>query len=307
MEQVTPTYALPFVSMSFDDRVVKARSEASLGYMADTDSSFVTTKYGAGDLEGEIRSSSIGLFLYSLLGSVSTAGPTDEAYTHTFSINNVSNNQSLALVVEDSNTTEMYKLAMLDTFEINTELDEIVKFSSAFLSKQAISTGSSVPAISDEARFTKKMVSMKVAATIATLGAATAVSLKRLKLIVNRGSVLDDALGTAEPEDILSTTMSVEGEIELNYEDETWKNYMKDGDHKAMQIAFTNSDTKIGSGSTAYSLTLQFPRVDFFEWTPDYSTGDIVKQTISFKASRDVENAQSIIHSCVLVNDVASY
>lgn len=300
-------YHLPRTAFSFDDKVVKARSVGALGKLADSEEAFVTTKYGQGDLEGEIRSDSFGLLLYSMLGSLSTSGPTDSAYTHSFTISQSNQHQSLAFVVVDSNTSELYKLVMLDSLEITAELDEVVKYSASFMSKAATDTALTVPAVTSESKFTKKHLSVKFAADISGLSGASAISVKSLTLTVAKNVVLDDVLGTAEPEDILNRQLSVEGSITLNYEAETYKNYMKDGTSRAMQIRLVNTDDTISGGSTNPSLTIELPKVDFFEWEPDYSLDEIVTQTVSFKASRDVSNSQDIIYLCQLVNGVSSY
>lgn len=302
----SPVYNLPRTSFSFDDKVVKARSMGALGKLADSEEAFVTTKYGQGEIEGEIRDKSFGLLLYALLGTLNTSGPTDSSYTHAFTVSQSNQHQSLSFVVDDPNTDELYKLVMLDSLEIVAELDEVARYTAGFMSKQAVSTGLSVPAVVSENKFTKKHLSFKLASTIAGLAGASAISLKSLTLTINKNATLDDVLGTAEPEDILNRQLSVEGQIELNYEDETYKNYMKDGDSKAMEIAFTNTDALIGSG-TRPSLTFQFPKVDFFDWEPNYDLDEIARQTISFKASRDIANAQDIIYLCNLVNAVTSY
>jgi len=300
-------YQIPRTALSFDDKIVKARSIGSLGNLADSEEAFVTTKYGQGDLEGEVRASSFGLLLYSMLGTCSTSGPTDEAYTHAFTVSQSNQHQSLAFVVTDENTTELYKLVMLDSLELTAELDQILMYSASFMSKTSRSTGLTVPDAIAENKFTKKHLSVKIASDISSLGAATAISVKSLTLNISKNVALDDVLGTAEPEDILNRQLSVEGELTLNYEAETYKDYMKDGDHKAMQIAFTNTDDTLGSGSTNPSLTIQMPKVDFFDWEPAYDLDEIVTQKVAFKASRDVSNDQEIIHSCSLVNAVSSY
>lgn len=303
---VAPTYIIPDVSFSFDDKVVKVRETAGIGSIADSDNVFVTTQYGAGDLEGELRDKSFGLLLYSMLGSYSVAGPTDSAYTHSFTLSETNTHQSLCFTVNDPNTKELYRLVMMDRLEIMSELDEVVKFSASFMSKKGDGSTATMPTLTAENKFTKKHLSFKVASDIAGLSAATAVSLKSLRLTISKNVVLDDVLGTAEPEDILNKQISIEGQIKLNYTDETWKNYMRNNTTKAMQIAFTNTDATIGA-STRPSLTMQFPKVDFFEWEPDYSLDDIVTQTISFKAMRDVTNSLAPISTCQLVNAVTTY
>lgn len=304
--QVDPTYHVPKVDFSFDDKVVKAREMESLGKIADSDNAFVTTQYGQGDVGGEIRASSFGLFLYAMLGTVSSSGVSDSAYTHSFTVANTNTHQSLSFVVVDPNTTEEYQLVMLDSLEITAELDEIVKYKASFMSKKGDGSSRTVPAVTSEYKFTKKHLSFKVADTIGGLAAASSVSLKSLTLTISKNVVLDDVLGTAEPEDILNRQLSIEGQLKLNYEDETWKNYMRNGTDKSMEIKLTNTDTLIGVTSRP-TLTFQMPKVDFFDWEPDYSLDDITTQTISFKAKYDVANAQEIITTCSLINAVASY
>lgn len=304
---VAPTYAIPHVTFSFDDKVTKARSLAGMSSIQDSEEAFVTTKYGQGDLEGEIRVSSFGLFLYSMLGTLSTAGPTDSAYTHSFSLENSNTHDSLSILVKDENTTELYKLCMLDTLEINAVLDEVVKYSASFMGKQGVGSNSALmPSYSVESKFTKKHIRVKLASNLAGLSAATPISLKSLRLTISKNVVLDDVLGTAEPEDILNRQISIEGEFTLNYEAETYKNYMKDNTYRALEIAFINTDATIGA-STNPSLTFQFPYVDFFDWEPDYSLDEITSQTFSFKANRDVSGGNAMISTCQLVNTVASY
>jgi len=286
--------------------VVKARSVASIGKISDSEEAFVTTKYGEGDLEAEIRDKSFGLILYAMLGTLTTTGPSDSAYTHAFTLANTNQHQSLSFVVDDPNVDELYKLVMLNSLEFVAELDEIVMLKAAFMSKAGRDTGLTVPDVVTENKFTKKHLRFKVATDISSLGAASAISLKSLSLKISKNVVIDDVLGTAEPEDILNRQLSIEGEIVLNYEDDTWKNYMKLGTNKAIEIAFINTDATIGA-STNPSLTMQFPKVDFFDWEFDGKLEDITTQKISFKASRDVANSQELIHLCQLVNAVSSY
>lgn len=302
----SPSFWIPKVEFSFDDKVVIARSEASVGKLADTDNSFVTTNYGQGDLESEIRSNSFGLFLLAMMGSVSTAGPSDSAYTHTYTISESAQHQSLAFLVQDPNTSEMYKLIMLDSLEINMELDQIVRFTATFMGKKGNEYTTQTVTYAADARFTKKHLGFKVAANLASLDAASTISLKRLRFTTNKNAELDDVLGTAEPEDINNRQFSVEGEIELNYNDETFKDYFRNGTKRAVEIKLTNTDTLIGATSRP-TLTFRMPKVGFFDWEPDYANNEIVKQTMSFKAEEDIDNSNAIISTCELINSQASY
>lgn len=304
---VAPAILVPFNSFGFDDSVVMPRSTVGLGVLDDASDSFVTTKFGEGSLAGELRDQSIGYFLYSLLGSLSTTGPTDtSAYTHVFSVLHTVLHPSLSLRVSDVNTTEMYGLVMPKTLSIAASLNEIVKMTLEFLSRKGRIWENTVLNVTPENRFTKKHIQVKVAAARADLAAATALCVKNLTLTINQNAAIDDCMGTAEPEDIINGPLSIEGEMTLNYTDETWKNYMRDGSKKAMSIAFINNDVLIGA-TTRPSLTLIFPRVDFFPWKPNYNLNELTTQTVSFKALRDETNNEDNIYSATLVNTKLSY
>lgn len=303
----SPAYLVPKIEFSFDDRIVEARSLAGLGRIEDSEEKFVTTKYGQGDLSAEVRSKSLGLFLYATLGTLATSGPSDEAYTHAFSVANTNQHQSLSFLITDPNTTELYKLVMLESLELVQELDAVLMMNASFMGKQAVASGLSQASLQNEFKFTKKHLAVKIAANLAGLDAASAISIKSLTINISKNVALDDVIGTAEPEDILNQQLSVEGEITLNYEDETYKNYMKNATQRALEIKWVNADETIGGGSTNPSLTLRLPLVDFFDWEPNYALDEIVSQKISFKGNYDVANGNAIISTCDLVNAVTSY
>lgn len=304
---VAPAFWLPKVSFNFDDKITKARSQAGIGKLADSDEAFIVNRFGQGELEMNLGDQSIGYFLYSLLGTLSTTGPTDtSAYTHAFSVAETNTHQSLALTVKDSISTEQYKLVMVNSLELNASLDELVRITVNFLSKKGNGYSTVTPSYTNENRFTKNHISFKVADAVGNLAAASGISVKNVRLTVTQNVKTDDALNTAEPEDILNHQLSVEGEITLNYEDETWKNYFKTPTDRAVELALTNTDEVIGS-STRPSLTIQMPKVDFYNWEPNYALDEIVSQTLSFKGSYDVANTLNIISTCSLVNAKTSY
>ena len=106
-------------------------------------------------------------------------------------------------------------------------------------------------------------------------------------------------MGTVEPEDVLSQTISVEGDVTLNLQDDTYRNYMLAGTYRAMEFGF--------SASASSSLDFRFPRVSFSEWEPDYTLNEIAKQKINFKLNYDSANALDIISTAIVINTKTSY
>ena len=302
---VSAAHWVPKVDFSFDDKVEMARANSSLGIREDVYQSHVLTKWGEGDLGAEVRSESFGLFLYALMGTCSTAGPTDSAYTHTFTVENTNTCDSLTFVVIDPNTEERYSMVMLNSLELTQELDDLLRFNANFMGRTSKGTDDTA-SYAAEYKFTKKHFSLKIGDDISDLAAASAISVKSFGLTFENNVTPDNVLGTAEPEDFLNQTLSVEGTFTLNYEGETYKNYMRNNSQKAMEVAWTNTDQTIGA-STNPSLTIQLAEVDFFDWEPNYALDEIVTQSISFKAHYDLDTESSMIDSIALVNTTTSY
>jgi len=306
---VAPTVWIPFDSCNFASKIKDVRVGSSLGRLADSEQHHVLTKYAEGNITGEVRSQTFGYLLYALTGYCGTAGPADTtAYTHTFTpIDNSAQHDTMSISVKDPDKTVIHEMAALQGLEIECPLDNVTKFTSTWRSRVEQGSTAATISLTNEQKFTKEGTKVKVAANIAGLAAATSLSLKRFRLTFSKAMIDDDALGTVWPEDFLVGNFGVEGELELNLTDTTWRNYFLDGTNRAMQLALTSANVITGAATTHASLTLQFPNVDFYGWTPNRPLDDIVTQTLSFKCNYDGANTQEIVHSMVLVNGYTNY
>ncbi len=301
---VAPIYNLPRTEFSFDDKIVKARSISSLGKISDSDEAIMVSHYGEGDIGGELRDKTVGLFLYALLGTCTTTG--SGPYTHTFTIAHNNQHPTLTLVVDDTNTKEMYKMCMINSLEVTAELESMVAYTANFMSKSGVTSGASIPAPVVENKWGKNHVQVRVAEDISGLDAAQKISLKSLTLTIEKNVTLDESLGTADPEDLVNRQISVSGEMTLNYEDDTWKGYMMNSTNRAMEVKLVDQSTTLDPSGNP-TLTFRFPKVDFFDWEPDYSLDELTTQSVSFKASYDFANSQEMVSSIALINEVVSY
>lgn len=296
---VSPTFWVPEASLSFKDVVEEAREEQGMGVLADGDSKYVVMKMGEGEVEAQIYDKALGVILTGVLGAAPSSSGSNP-YTHQYTLANTNQHKSLSLYWRDPDRSDLYALGMVDSFEINVEPNGIVDYTVGFKSKVGKDwTAQSSNYTSLGSKFLHRHLSFKVASAVAGLSAATAISLKNLRLTINKNTTFDAVMGTVEPEDILNQQISVEGELELNLEDDTWRDYMLNGTYRAVEIALNN-----GSSS---SLTIQLPRVDFSGWEPDYTLNEIAKQKINFKANYDAANALDIISTCSLINTQSSY
>lgn len=287
---IAPKLALGKIDFSVYDKTVDVRNDSSIGRIEDSLEKFVVEKYAQGSVGGILGANSA-LYLLGLafggLPTVSTVS--DSRYPWTLSVGNTNQHTSASLLVKDGNQTLIHKLLMLEQLEISVDMDDAVRYDAEFISKVGKTSTQSIPTYVDDFKFTKRKTKLYLASDISGLSAATRVSIKSLKFTIKKNLVRDSAIGTAEPEDILNQQLSVEGEIKLNYTDQTTKNYMMNGTYRAMRI-FMESENLIGS--TAYGdMTLDFSKCDFFGWEPDAQNDEIVSNTVNFKANYDLSNA----------------
>lgn len=298
-----PTYWMPHADFGFADQVNRARVQSGVGTLEDSEQAHNTTKWAEGDLGAEVRDRAIGFLLSVMLGTVSTSDDDPEAgvYTHTITLEDSVQHPSLTLTVVDPNTTEAYRNVMLSTLEFTQDVDNVLQMSATFMGKKGVGASATTD-YTAENKFSKQHAQFRVATALGGLTAASNLSFKSFSLTLNTNVEADDVLGTAEPEDFHNRQLSVEGSMTLNYEDETWRNYQNNKDYKALRAQWENTDITIGS-STNPLLRFQMPRVDFFDWTPNYALDEIVSQDISFKANRDIENDQDMITATVINTD----
>lgn len=296
---VNPTYWLPRVTISFRDTISSAREEQGLGNIADSDSFYVTMRMGEGEVESQIYDQGLGYIIASLLGAVPvTTGA--NPYTHAFTLSQSNQAKTLSLYWTDPERSYMFPMAVVDSLNISVEPAGIVNYTIGFKSKGARDWTAQTPSYTTlGSKFLHQHLQFRLASAVGGLAAATPISLKNLDLTISRNTIFDEVIGTVEPEDVLSQQISVEGSIDLNLEDDTYRNYMLANTYRAAEIYFLRSSSS--------SLKLQMPRLDFSEWEPDYTLNEIAKQTINFKGNYDAANALQIISTAELINTKASY
>lgn len=297
--QVAPAFWIPFATMSFFDRIESAREDQGMGVIADSDSFYVTMQKAEGDVDAQLYDQAIPYILTSLLGAVPvTTG--SNPYTHTFTLSSTNQAKTLSLYWKDPDRSYIFPMSVVDSFKMTIAPNGLVEYTIGFKSKRADDYTSQTPSFTTLGnKFLHQHLIFKLASATAGLAAATAISLKGLELNITRNTIFDEVLGTSEPEDILSQSISVEGNVTLNLEDDSYRNFMLNNTYRAMEILL--------SRSTSSSFDLVFPRVDFSEWEPDYTLNDIAKQKINFKGNYDSANAVAIISTATVINTKVSY
>lgn len=296
---VVPAYWMPYAKLSFFDAVESATETQGFGNIANSDSYYVTLTKGEGSIDAELYDQGLGYILGSLLGAkpVTTGS---NPYTHTFTMSQTNQAASLTLYWTDPDRDYIFPLAVVDSLKVSVKPLGIVEYTIAFKSKTARNWAHQTPVFTTLGnKFLHQNLVFKLAANVGSLTAASNISLKELDFTVKRDTMFDEVMGTVEPEDVLSQTIGVDGNLTLNLQDDTYRNYMLGGTYKSMEINLLASANS--------SLDLRFPRVNFSQWQPDYTLDKIATQKIQFSANYDSANALDIISTAVLINTKTSY
>lgn len=299
---------IPKTDASFDSKAEIVESGQAFGRIDTPVDQFVTQKYAEGDFSSEINDISFGLMLLAALGT--EASPTnngDSTYTHTFSIDEDSNQHpSISVSMEDEIGSLLFNGAMVNSLEINVEPNGLATFTVNFMARGVHDWTAQTVTFTDENHFLHQHLVFKLAANLAGLSAASPLSLKSANLLIEKNLIKEGTMGTVAPEDIYNQNMRISGGFELNYTDRTYRDYMLDGSYKAMRFELTNSDTTIGSGSQNPQLVFEFPRVGFQNWESNKPNDELVTQSIDFNAFYDLSNGDAPISTCTLTNTRAT-
>ena len=237
------TFWMPKMDFDFNPRADYAIDNSGLGVIDGRRDAKVVEKVGEGSFGGILYSKSFGIILAACLGTWSTDAdtPVVNVHTHNFTRLNTNQHPSLTIFHDDENIDEKFALGMLNQLTINAVLKDYVKFSAGFLSKVGADT-SSTPSYSAEKSFLAQHVSVKFAATIAALGTASAVALRAVNLTINKNVEDWQDLGSDEPTDIVNKAFMVSGDLEAIFDDETYKDFVLNGDKRAALITIENTD-----------------------------------------------------------------
>lgn len=306
---VVPAFWVPKTNFSVEDKVMKALFRGNYGVIAGGDAAPVTQKWSEGVLEMEVTDKIVGLILYAMFGSLTSAS-FNSAYKHTLALQNSVQPTTLTLwmkdlIADDAGKTLAYAMAMVDYVEFKIEMGELVKTTVGFVSKVHKDWTELTPSYTAENKFRHQDLRLKIAANLAALDAASKVNVQSLTLRIQRSVARENALGTVQPVDILSREFKISGSMKLTYEDRTYRDYMLDGTTKALRFGLVKGDTTIGS--TNPQIQIDLPVVHFDQWEPANPNDDIATQEINFEALYDPANSILVGANTFVVNEQASY
>jgi hypothetical protein len=301
--EATGSFWMPKIDFDFVPKAEYAVNESGLGVIDGRSDAKVVEKLGEGSFGGLVRDKDFGLLLAACLGTWSTTGPTDSAYTHAFTRLNTNQHPSLSLFANDETSDEVYALAMLNQLTINCVLKDYVKFNAGFISKVGEDT-TQTPSYTAQNDFLATHVSVKFASTIAALGTASATPVRAFNLTFNKNVIDWQNLGSVDPTEILNRAFLVSGDMELVFDSETVRDYAVDGSKKACLLKIENTDVLLGTASTP-KLEITLSPMSFRDWGKGTDQNEITTQTVAFDGNFGISDSKTV--SASLVNAQVSY
>lgn len=303
------TYWIPFSEAEINEKDEKALVDMSYGLIEESQGEEIVKQWAEGSLKGPVTDKSFGLILLATLGAVSTGDNADSDATvkdHTFTVAQSAQHQALSVFLDDPLGGQDYKHAMgvISSLELNYETGKFIEFTANFMAKKGESA-TNTPATTTEYRFLPQHLTFKLASNISGLGAASAISIKSLKLNIEKNVESDDVLGSVAPADFLNKQFTITGELEAIWQNESdFKTAALAGTAKAMRIDLVNSNQTIGNSANP-RLKIDLAKVIFSEFANPIKINDVMIQTLSFKAHYSQSDTKLI--EALMTNTVASY
>lgn len=307
--EAAATYYVPFNEAAVEDKIEQAIDDQAQGVIEDASEAKIIGQYADIQLKGAVGDKTFPLLLLATLGAVNTAANPDAAGTvkdHTLTVSQNIQHQSLTVFLNDPLAAQDYKHALgcIDSLELAYEQGNFINFTAKMLAKKG-ATATLTPATTAENLFLPQHFTLKFASTVAGLTAASAIVIKSAKLSIAKGLEVDKVLGSVEPVDFLANQIVIEGELEAIWQNESdFKTDYLAGTTKAMRIDLKNNDVTIGTAAKP-QIVIDFNKVVFSELTRPFKVGDIVKQTLKFKALYNPTDGKAI--SIKATNLVVSY
>lgn len=295
--EAAATYYIPFTEAAVEEKNNLVANEQSMGVLEDTIEAKSVGQSAEINLKGAVGDKTFPLLLLATLGSVSSAAqtaPNTSVYDHTITVNQSVQHQSLTVFLNDPLGGQDYKHALgcIDSLDLAYEQNKFVEFDAKLKAKKG-ATATLTPANTAENLFLPQHFVFKLASSVAGLTAATAIPVKSFKLKISKALEEDTVLGNVEPVDFLSKKISIEGEVEAVWQNESdFKTAFMAGTVQAMRIDL-KSDVVIGTSANP-QITIDLSKVIFNDLTRPIKVGDVMRQTLQFKAMYDTTTSKMV-------------
>lgn len=269
----------------------------------------ITHARGEGELEFNVKNRTIGYFLKSLLGSVSSAlkGGETVVYNHTFGILvGTPQNPTITIALAQQGFQDyQYNGAIVNKLELEAPIDDVVKAKASFISRDETEVADyTVAFASNDHLFRNYDFKVRIADTLGGLTGATPLALKEFKLAIANNGKANHIISSIIPDDVLAGMAEIGGSMTIDYIDKSNYDTYKSNAYKYMQIEMINTTQTIGVSSNP-KILITMHKVSFTNYKADRPLDEIVSEQIDFNAHYSIADSKAI--EVVLTNEKATY
>ena len=300
----SPSKWLRNVTAGFTRSAEHATDDASGGVLENSHGRRVTQKWYEGSIEGILHADTIGYPLKNIYGAVSTSEVVaGTVYNHTFSVAQNITHDTLSVFVKDGDARQVVvNGCVVNSQSISAEINDYVRGTTELIGRDEASD-SSTPSYDKEYDFVAKDIEVKIADAEGDLSGATATKVKNLSVDYDLSAIRDHVFGDYTPDNVYNSGITIEGSMELNDTDDTFKDLFEGDGSKYMQIAIIGSQD-LGDGNNP-SLTFLFHNIQVTGWERSGGNDELVEATVDFQAFYNrADGKQSEVD---LQNTTASY
>jgi hypothetical protein len=163
--QSSASYWTPWNDLTLDEKKEFATDAQAYGIIEDNVNLTQIKKWAQGSLAGNVHDQNIGLILYSLFGGYTVTGPTDTSYSHTFTIGQSAQHQSLTFFLHDPLAAVDYSYAngVVEKLELDLALKKFISFNASIKALSGTSQSTFTPSTTSENRFVPQYLAAKFA------------------------------------------------------------------------------------------------------------------------------------------------
>lgn len=295
---------VPAASFDFQQRINTQSIAGAQNKIIGTEDEKILQTFGQGTLGMDLRARAVGYFLTQLFGDVDTTNVTGSVYSHVFNLTHSNTHPTLSLFVKDPNKSERFVRAALESFTWNFSADAVNTIEVGFMSEPPADSSSTPDFTTTDYVFAPGTATVELKATQGALDGTALTTVNNFSINFSKGSDPDFATGSNNPNDIYNTALEITGSFERVFDADTEHDFVFDNTNRAIRFDVDDTSVDLGSGNNP-KLTLDLYNVLFTNFTRDITLGDIVRETVEFKAHIEVSSGN--VATATLVNNKANY
>lgn len=291
---------IPLESGSLKPMAGVIKDESGVGNIVSPMDAHVTKQSSEFDAKGIVRPTSFGYLLLLALGQVAAPALQETGvYKHAFTVKNDNSHPAATIIRDNQTQEEQSTYNMIDSLTLTGEASEYLRFDVKTKGRKITNATGNSPAYTatGETPLLVSKASIKFAANVAGLGAASRVPVQNFKLTIEKN--LEQMFSTSsdgtEAIDYITQhnkNMEIKGDFEIVYDNETYKTLALAGTLQAIEISI---EGRALIGATKYeALTIQLASVVLEDWGKSDGNNDIVTQSFGFTAMYKLAETKAI-------------